>query len=99
MISLVMERPSPVPLFTGFVVKKGSNILGSTSRGIPFPLSDIDILTKFSFYFLLICFQVLDDMNKSKGRREMSPDKKPRPLTKKERAQRKKDRKGRHKKL
>jgi hypothetical protein len=42
---------------------------------------------------------VVDDMNKSKGRRDMSPDKKPGPLTKKERAQRKKDRKGRHKKL
>src|SRR4028118_2085167 len=35
-----MERPSPEPLPTSFVVKKGSNTRASTSRLIPVPVSD-----------------------------------------------------------
>ena len=38
-------------------------------------------------------------MGKSKGRRDVSPDKKPGPLTKKERMKRRKDRKEKHKKI
>jgi hypothetical protein len=52
-----------------------------------------------SLPFFLICVKVEDNMSKSKGRRDVSPDKKPGPLTKKDRAKRKKERKGRHKKI
>jgi hypothetical protein len=38
-------------------------------------------------------------MSKFKGRRDVSPDKKPGPLTKKERKKRKKERKERHTKI
>jgi hypothetical protein len=38
-------------------------------------------------------------MSKSKGRRDVAPDKKPGPLTKKDRMKRKKERKERHKKI
>jgi hypothetical protein len=38
-------------------------------------------------------------MSKEKVRRDVAPDKKPGPLTKKDRAKRKKERKGRHKKI
>mgnify|MGYP003337934914 CR=1 FL=1 len=34
-----MERPSPVPFFAPFVVKKGSKIRGKCSTGMPTPLS------------------------------------------------------------
>jgi hypothetical protein len=37
-----------------------------------------------------------DDMSKNKGRRDISPGKKPGPLTKKERKERKKKRKEKH---
>jgi hypothetical protein len=47
----------------------------------------------------LISVKVEDNMSKSKSRRDVSPDKKPGPLTKKDRAKRKKERKGRHKKI
>ena len=38
-------------------------------------------------------------MSKEKGRRDVAPDKKPGPLTKKERKKRKKERKEKHKKI
>jgi len=38
-------------------------------------------------------------MSKTKGKRDVSPDKKPRPLTKKERKKRKKERKEKHTKI
>ena len=38
-------------------------------------------------------------MSKEKGRRDVSPDKKPGPLTKKERMKRKKERKEKHRKI
>ena len=38
-------------------------------------------------------------MSKTKGKRDVAPDKKPGPLTKKERKKRKKERKEKHKKI
>ena len=38
-------------------------------------------------------------MSKAKGKRDVAPDKKPGPLTKKERKKRKKERKEKHKKI
>jgi hypothetical protein len=38
-------------------------------------------------------------MDKTKGKRDVAPDKKPGPLTKKERKKRKKERKEKHKKI
>jgi hypothetical protein len=34
-----MDSPSPVPMPTGLVVKKGSKMRGSTSGGMPVPVS------------------------------------------------------------
>ena len=39
MMSLQIDRPRPVPLSVGLVVKKGLNIFSMTSGGIPVPLS------------------------------------------------------------
>ena len=39
------DRPSPVPLPTGLVVKNGSNTLSSTSGAMPVPVSATEIAT------------------------------------------------------
>ena len=58
-----------------------------------------NILTTFPIHYLLIWIKVESDMSKTKGKRDVSPDKKPGPLTKKERKKRKKERKEKHKKI
>jgi len=44
-----MERPRPVP--SGFVVKKGSKILGRSSFAIPVPLSLNEMLSRRCGFF------------------------------------------------
>src|SRR5450631_1828101 len=46
-----MDRPSPVPSPTGFVVKNGLNIFSLTSSGMPVPLSRILISTLSPRFF------------------------------------------------
>ena len=58
-----------------------------------------NILTTFSIQYLWIWIKVEGGMSKTKGRRDVSPDKKPGPLTKKERKKRKKERKEKHTKI
>jgi hypothetical protein len=52
-----------------------------------------NILTIFFYSSLCLRIKEEGDMGKSKGRKDMSPGKKPGPLTKKERKERKKKRK------
>ena len=42
-MDLDIDKPNPVPLDKGFVLKNGSNMLCISSFGIPLPLSEIEI--------------------------------------------------------
>ena len=66
------------------------------SKNLHALLTIVNILTTFFYPSLWIWIKEEGDMSKAKGRKDISPGKKPGPLTKKERKERKRKRKEKH---